>query len=67
MGGKGADVLGTRTMELMATGNCLQAPMTTLTIVPDEDAKSTSTSFNPTHTIADIDPLIYGGFTEFVI
>jgi alpha-L-arabinofuranosidase len=38
--------------------------MTTLTIVPDEEAKSTLISFNPAHTVADIDPLIYGGFTE---
>ncbi|KAI0133670.1 glycoside hydrolase superfamily [Xylariales sp. AK1849] len=38
--------------------------MTTLTILPDEEAKSPLISLNPTHTIADIDPLIYGGFTE---
>ncbi|KAK6066381.1 alpha-L-arabinofuranosidase [Seiridium cupressi] len=37
---------------------------TTLTILPDEEAKSPLISLNPTHTVADIDPLIYGGFTE---
>ncbi|KAI0174406.1 glycoside hydrolase superfamily [Pestalotiopsis sp. NC0098] len=38
--------------------------MTTLTVLSDEEAKSPLISLNPTHTIADIDPLIYGGFTE---
>ncbi|KAI1871154.1 uncharacterized protein JN550_004599 [Neoarthrinium moseri] len=38
--------------------------MTTLTILSDEEAKAPLISLNPTHTIADIDPLIYGGFTE---
>ncbi|KAF3018440.1 hypothetical protein E8E14_005561 [Neopestalotiopsis sp. 37M] len=38
--------------------------MTTLTVLSDEEAKSPLISLNPTHTVADIDPLIYGGFTE---
>ncbi|KAK6207096.1 hypothetical protein LQW54_007525 [Pestalotiopsis sp. IQ-011] len=38
--------------------------MTTLTVLSDEEAKSPLISLNPAHTIADIDPLIYGGFTE---
>jgi hypothetical protein len=41
--------------------------MTTLTILPDEEAKTPLISLNPTHTISDIDPLIYGGFTELVM
>ncbi|KAH8649796.1 alpha-l-arabinofuranosidase [Xylariales sp. PMI_506] len=40
--------------------------MTTLTIQSDEEFQSQPPriSLDPAHTIADIDPLIYGGFTE---
>ncbi|VUC25064.1 unnamed protein product [Clonostachys rosea] len=37
--------------------------MTTLTLLSSED-ESTSISFDPANTIADVNPLIYGGFTE---
>jgi hypothetical protein len=40
--------------------------MTTLTVLQDEESKSPLISLNPVHTIGDIDPMIYGGFTEFV-
>ncbi|CAI4217664.1 unnamed protein product [Parascedosporium putredinis] len=38
--------------------------MTTLTLLRDGDAENTAISLDISHTIADIDPLIYGGFTE---
>ncbi|KAH8879241.1 alpha-l-arabinofuranosidase [Thozetella sp. PMI_491] len=38
--------------------------MTTLTVLPDDKAELPSISLNVAHTIADINPLIYGGFTE---
>ncbi|KAJ2896810.1 glycoside hydrolase family 51 protein [Zalerion maritima] len=38
--------------------------MTTFTALKDEEAMKASISLNPEHTIAKIDPLIYGGFTE---
>ncbi|RMJ19151.1 putative alpha-L-arabinofuranosidase C [Fusarium euwallaceae] len=38
--------------------------MTTFTPLPKNHEASASISFNPEHTIADINPLIYGGFTE---
>lgn len=38
--------------------------MTTFTPLPKGHEASPSISFNPEHTIADINPLIYGGFTE---
>ena len=37
--------------------------MTTLTLLADEEPV-TSITLNPTNTISDINPLIYGGFTE---
>ncbi|KAF7554304.1 hypothetical protein G7Z17_g2999 [Cylindrodendrum hubeiense] len=38
--------------------------MTSLTILSKEGEASPSISFNPENTISDINPLIYGGFTE---
>ncbi|KAL6412524.1 alpha-l-arabinofuranosidase [Ilyonectria robusta] len=38
--------------------------MTSLTILSKEEEASPSISFNPANTISDINPLIYGGFTE---
>jgi alpha-L-arabinofuranosidase len=40
--------------------------MTTLTVLADEESKSPSISLDQTHTIDEINPLIYGGFTEYV-
>lgn len=38
--------------------------MTTITALSVEEEDSPSISFSPSHTIADITPLMYGGFTE---
>lgn len=41
--------------------------MTTLTILPAGEEAVTSISVNAANTINEINPLIYGGFTECVI
>lgn len=38
--------------------------MTSLSILSDPEKESPSIVVTPTHTIADISPLLYGGFTE---
>lgn len=41
--------------------------MTTITVLPESDDNHPAIQFDPDNTIADIDPMIYGGFTEYVL